>query len=206
MPEQQLATVDEIEEEEYRAFVAELEERVPAIVPEKLDFARILGDNSRKSGKAIVLHLACNCGWSIREIAEKLGLSATMTRKYLCEAIYEATPLENVEIVRKFELMKLDALERICQVGIERSFEDAESTHETLSKDGDVVELKSRTRQSGSPGWAKVKTEIAKLRASLLGLAKPTEVRVDKTERKLVIKQIIVQDAGDVVQVEGRPQ
>jgi hypothetical protein len=112
--------------------------------------------------------------------------------RYLCQVVQEATPWEDVEILRKFELRKCDVWEKNANQGLQKSFEDEVTIKETLTKSGDIVELKTTKPQSGNPAWQRALTDIAKRRAALTGMDKPHKVEVDKTERRLTITEVVV--------------
>lgn len=184
------------EEAEYNALVARLDQEFPPVSGKGFDFSKIRGNFRGKTAKAIVLHLSC-VGWSIADIAEATGASCQTVGRYLANAIYEASPLDDVEVLRQFELRKCDVWEQAANQGSERSFEDAVITREQETKHGTFTTT-IRKGQSGNPAWHRILLEISKRRSALVGMDKPTQVHVDKTERKLVINEIVVKDRKEV--------
>jgi len=192
----------EEDQRDYDALVADLESQHPLTSGKGMDFQKIRGNFAGRTAKAVVLHLACT-GWSVAEIAAAVGHRPGVVGRYLAEAITEASPLDDVEILRNHELRKLDMQEKFCWEKFHASCQPEESTHEVLDKDGEVRELKSRKGQSGNPAYQRLLTEISKRRAALLGLDRPAKVQVDKTERRLQIQVVEVKTREDALALEG---
>lgn len=191
--------VGAVDDTEYAAFVEEMDRKVPAIVAKGLDLSKLWGNLENRTAKAIILHLTCECLWSISDIAETFGMTRKLAYRYLDEAVRDYIMPEDVDAVRQFELMKLDAQAKVCHEGTKRSFEDEVTVREVLDKDGEVHELTTRRGQSGNPGWQRALTDIGRRRDRLLGLEQPTKVEVDKTERKLVVTEVIVRTPKEAI-------
>lgn len=218
MPDTTLDVYTTEEDAEYEALLVQLDQKIPTVSGQGFDFTRISGNLEARTAKAIVLHLALT-GMSVAEIAERLGRSTMAVSRFLAEAICNASPIEDLEILRNFEMCKLDAQAQACWEQFRRSCEDEVTEVTTweieipVGKDGDrtirkevpegtpgAIEVIKRTRkgQSGSPGYQRVLLEIAKHRDKLLGLAKPTKVEVNKTTRTMQISEVVVRTREEV--------
>jgi len=167
------------EDTDFSGLVERLDRKFPPVSREGFDFAQISGNAKGRTRKAIVLQLACH-GWSVAQIADHIEIPTNTVGAYLSTAIQEANPIADVEILRNFELQKLDSMERSAWEQFERSCEDA------VTKEGDPVV------RSGNPAYMRVLLDISKRRATLVGLDSPAKVEVDTTTRKLVINEIVV--------------
>jgi hypothetical protein len=204
MADHALANVDTVidlyseeEETEFRALLTRLDKEFPPVSGKGFDFSRIRGNFAGRTAKAIVLHLSYT-GWSLAEIADAIGVPVRIVSRYLIEAIREASPIEDVEVLRQFEERKLDEQAKVCWEQFQRSCEDAKETHEVLDKDGNVQTLTNVKPQSGNPAYHRVLLDISRQRAKLNGLEKPVRVEVDKTERKLVVNVVEVKSREEV--------
>jgi len=201
------------EDSQYESLLRRLESAPPPGPGRDFDFASMSGGCDKRTAKAIVLYLTCRNHWSIIQLSERLGVSTTVVTRLLHEAIQEAVPIDDVEVIRKFELCKLDSMARVCTEQFERSCEDAIEEVERWEIDDDKgrpVEVEEgtpgarrvirRTRkgQSGNPAYQRMLMEIAKHRDKLLGLARPTRVEIDKTERKMVVNLVEVKDRSEL--------
>jgi predicted transcriptional regulator len=187
------------DEAEYQALLVKLDEQVPPVSGKGFDFSAIQGNCAARTAKAIILFLTCNRRWSVAKIADALEVKTPLVSRYLAEAIREAAPADDLELVRQFEERKLDAREEWLATQAEKSCEPEETIREVLDKDGEIRELKTTKGKAGNPAYDKVLIEIAKHRARLLGLEQPMRVQVDKTERKLQINVVEVRDHGQVL-------
>jgi len=204
IPDSRDALVPEIvdgTDEEYRDFLIALDKQFPPVSRSGPDFAKIRGDFGMKTAKAIILHMTANRGWSIAEIAETIEATPEMVSRYLADAIRESFPIEDVDIARKFELLKLDEQSRVCKEGLDRSFEDevSETTtweddegHPVAEGEGTRVTKRTRKGQSGNPAWQRALNDIARHRARLLGLEMPTRVETKSERRELKITHVVV--------------
>jgi hypothetical protein len=188
--EKTIDVYDAEEEAEYNALLATLAEKFPPVSSKGFDFSKIVGNCVGRTAKAIVLHLSCH-GWSIAQIADALGIEIHAVNRYLGEVLQEVGGTEDVELIRNFELRKLDAWERDAWKQFDRSCEDAVTVTEIVTDKGTSSNTKTEG-QSGNPAYLKLLLDIAKHRDKLLGLARPTKIEVNKTERVLKIKQIVV--------------
>jgi hypothetical protein len=185
------------EDAEYAALIARLESQPPPGDGTELDFGKIAGNAEKRSAKAVILYQTCCRKWSVSRIADRLGISVRAVSRLLAEALAEAIPFGDIELVRQFELSKLDAIEQECDGQFKRSCENEETVRETMDKDGEVRELKTTKGQSGNPAYLRALVEIAKLRARLQGLEKPVKKEVDKTTRRIDIKVVEIKSRED---------
>lgn len=133
------------------------------------------GRHAERQQKALELRKQ---GWSLRRIADELGVAVSTACEYVQESIAElnAQRLEDTEHYRDFELAKLDALEEAANVVLRKA-------HVFVSNRGDVV---YDTDAQGKP--VKVFDDAPTLnaidvvlrcmarRAKLLGLDAPTKL------------------------------
>lgn len=192
----EFTTIQQKDDAEYDALVAKLEAKFPPVSGEGFDFSKMKGNLKGRTAKAIVLQLSCQ-GWSVAEIAEAIGASACAVGQYLASAIREASPLDDVEILREFELRKLDVQEKACWEQFERSCEDAITEKEGSTDKGSFTSTE-RKGQSGNPAYIRALLAIGQRRAALVGMDKPTKVHVDKTERKLQVTEVVVTNREEV--------
>ena len=193
----EIAVIDTADQE-YQALLANLDEKFPPVSAQGFDFSKIRGNCTGRTAKAIVLHLALT-GWSVAQIAEAIDAPARSVSIYLADAICEASPIEDVEILRKFEARKLDEQAKACWEQFDRSCQDAVETHEALDKFGEIRELRTVKPQSGNPSYQRVLTDISKHRAKLFGLEKPVQIQIDKREQKLVVSEVIVSTREEAI-------
>jgi len=191
------------EDEEYQALLQRLNQEHPPVSGNGFDFSKIRGDFSDRSAKAVVLHLAL-IGWSITDLAETLKVSTNAVGHLLTHAIREACPIEDVEILRHWEEMKLDEQARVCYEQYRKSCEDEVIQREVAGKDGEILVLETRKPQSGNPAYQRILLEISKYRADMLGLKEPTRVQVDKREQKLIVTEVIVKTREEVEAAKAR--
>jgi len=187
-----------LDDEEFNTLVANMDKLVPPIEGKGIDFTKIQGNYQKRTAKAIILHLTLTHRNSVEEIAAALEVSPTTVHRYLGEALRDTLVMEDVELLRRFEDMKLNEQAKVCWDQFYRSCEDAVTGHETTDEDGNVTTKTTRTGQSGNPAYQKMLLEIYKCRDKLWGLSQPTRVEVDKTDRKLVISEVIVKTPEDV--------
>ena len=193
--------IDDAADIEYAALVAELDQLIPPVSGKGLDLQQITGNVELRTAKAIILHLSCR-GHSISDISNTLmGVDVkwtpTMVRRCLTNAIAEAAPIEDVDIIRDFELHKLDVQEKACWDQFNRSCEDAVIEREGSTDKGGFSET-TRKGQSGNPSYLKVLLDIGKRRDALQGLNSPQRVQIDKTERKTQITEVVVTTRAEV--------
>lgn len=195
MDERSLAEIiDDAEDEidaEYEELLDKLDAEYPTISAKGLNLRQICGDPEARTAKAIVLHLVCT-GWSVAEIAERLEQKPAVIRKYLAQAMVEAAPLDDIELIRRFEDHKLDVQSKAAWEQFRRSCEDEVTERTTIDDEGKETTQTTRKGQSGNPAYLRALMEIAKHRALLQGLAAPQKVEVNKTEKTLHIQEIIV--------------
>lgn len=182
---------------EYLQILAKMDAAFPPVSRVGFDFEKIRGNIKGRTAEAIILALALH-GWSVAQIADTLDVSPYHVGRLLAKAIREASPICDVEVLRDFELQKLNEQERVCWEQYKRSCEDEVSAHEVIDKEGEVRELSARKVQSGNPTYQRILTDIGKRRASLLGLDAPSKVQVDKREQKLQITEVIVRTHEEV--------
>jgi hypothetical protein len=188
------------EDAEYQLLLSRLSQEFPPVSRQGFDFSRIAGNFAGRTAKAIVLHLSCT-GWSIAEIAEAIDVPTRVVSRYLSEVIREASPIGDVEILREFELRKLDALERLCHEQFTRSCEDAVIETEGSTDKGGFSST-TKKGQSGNPAYMRAIVDIGKRRDKLLGLEKPQQIQVDKTERKMVVNISRVNSREEIEQAK----
>ncbi len=186
---------------EYRQLLEQLEASAPPVSGKGFDYSKIRGTFRGRTAKAIVLHLSCQ-GWSVKQIGDEIGIPTTVIGKYLSEAIQEASPIEDVEVLRNWELRKLDVQEQSCWEQFERSCEDAITTEEGSSEKGGHSKT-VRKGQSGNPAYIKALVEISKHRAKLLGLEAPKRLEVDKREQVLKVTQVVVRNREEAAAAEA---
>ncbi len=185
---------------EFDELVARLNEQFPILPPRSIDFSRFKGSN--RTAKAIVLHLCTSAGWTPIEVAESLDLSTPRVYQLLYDAIQDNVCPDDIETIRQFEIMKLDAWERMAIEGRDRSFGEEVVTTETETKDGTFTTTRTTPLQ-GNPAWSRVLTEIQKRRSALTGLDKPTKVSIDKTSRSLIVTEVVVKNREDVIALKN---
>lgn len=186
----------EAEEAEYQGLLDELNRQYPPCNSEGFNFDRIRGNIAGRSAKAIILQLTL-AGQSVADIADKLGHKPSYISRLLLEAIREAVPSVPLEDEIRFELAKMQKLERAAWEQFQRSCEDKESVTETEGSEGTTVSRKTEG-QSGAPGYLKILVDVSKRRAELLGLNAPKKAEVTKNERRLHIQEVIVHTREDV--------
>lgn len=196
MPDELIAFTEQ-EEKEYLALVQKLDEQFPPVSKRGFDLTKIRGTVEGKTAKAIVLQLSCS-GWSIARIADTLGVPTQAVGRYLTEAIRDAAPIDDVAILRDFELVKMDAWEQWVHEQANRSCEDEVTVTETEGEKGSVVTTKRRG-QAGNPAYIKLLLEIGKRRDKLLGTEKPTRVEINKQERKVEIHVVEIKTREDAL-------
>jgi hypothetical protein len=167
---------------DYRALLARLDEEFPTVSSGGFDFSKIRGLAHTRTAKAIILHLSL-VGWSPEQIGEAIAVPPDMVQRYLHAVMSEAAPVEDVEALREIERRKLTVYERASWEEFERGCQ----------------------RDDSNPAWIRVLLEIAKRRASLDGLDRPTRVSIDKTERKLVVTEIVVKSAAEARAMKQLP-
>jgi hypothetical protein len=195
--------VDVQDDEEYQNVLTTLATLAPPNPNRELDFTRIYGNCAARTAKAIVLHLAGH-GWSVAEIADIIGAPANVTERYLRNALDDENPIDDatIDVLRRLELEKIRLLEKWLHEQKARSCENAvtEVTTWEIGEDGEEHQLVKRTEkgQAGNPSYVKALNELGKRRDRLLALETPTKVQIDKTERKLVVSEIIVRSRDDI--------
>lgn len=196
MTDELIAFTDQ-EEQEYRDLVQKLDEQFPPVSKRGFDFSKIRGTVEGKTAKAIVLHLSCS-GWSIARIADALAVTTQAVGRYLTDAIRDAAPIDDVGVLRDFELVKMDAWEQWVHEQAARSCEDEVTVTETEGEQGATVTTKRRG-QAGNPAYIKLLLEIGKRRDKLLGTEKPTRVEINKQERKVEIHVVEIKTREDAL-------
>ena len=189
------------EDAEYQALCAQLEALAPPVSGASFDLQSLRGNAEQRTAKAIILDRSCK-GVSVADLAELLHCNPALVSRYLMEAIQEASPIDDIEILRKWELAKIDAEIKWLKEQQERSCQDKETTTVTKTKDGTFTTTRTEG-QAGNPAYSKVLMDLGKRRAALLGLDKPAKVSVEKTERKLIINVVEVKSRADVEAAEA---
>lgn len=189
---------EEMDDEEYNKLLAKLDELVPATSGKGFDWDRITGNMEVRTAKAIILNLSCK-GWSVARLAEALEVEPEAVRRYLADAMREACPLDDLDLVRRFEEYKLDLQAEEIHRQFARSCEDEVTVTKITDEEGNVEIRETRKGQSGNPAYQRILIDIARHRARLLGLEKPTQVQVDKTERKLIVNVVEVKNREEAL-------
>ena len=188
--------VDAEDDQEYAALLAALDAEPAGASGQGFDLTQVQGNPYQKTAKAIILHRTL-CGWSVSELAEALEFPVATVSRYLADAIREASQLDDLDVVRKHELLKLSAREAICHKQFQRSCEDAVTVVEEVGPRG-ITTKTYRKGQSGNPAYMAALDRIAQHRDRLLGLAAPTRVEVNKQSKTLQITEIIVSTREEV--------
>lgn len=187
------------DEAEYGKLVLKLNEQFPPLPARAIDYSRLKG--SRRIAKAIVLHLCTAAGWPPRDIADAVDLPVTKVYDLLYDAIGDNIQSSDLEAIRTFEILKLEALERKANDLLERGEHPTKKvTHsktvmegEDDSPDhiGEIIKTEVIPPQPNA-AWGKLILEISKRRAALLGADSPTKMQVNKDVRQVQIKVIEV--------------
>lgn len=177
-----------------------LHECYPAVTQDGFDFNKIRGNLEGKTAKTIILALTCH-GWSIAKISDHLEIKPKVVRNYLADAVREAAPIQDIEVARQLELHKCDVLEEAAWKSFQRSCEDAEVVTTSETKDG-TFETRTVKGQSGDHTMLKTLLETSRHRAALLGLNKPTQVKIDKTVKNVKLQLVEVRNRQELPQTQ----
>ena len=154
------------------------------------------------AAKYAVLKLAQR-GWSVRAIADKLGISMDVVRNNLSAALAEEFPLDDINELRSFYIGVLRRMERRCETEYHKSCQPTQTL--TLKEDPErgLIRTEVTHPPKPNPAWEKLRLEAIKRIEALTGMAMPTRHEISKEVKQTTITAVVVKTPQDVIDLKA---
>jgi hypothetical protein len=201
VPLEPAITFQSLEDEAYADLCARLDKELPSVTDNGFDFSKIRGLPDARSARAIVLHMALH-GWAVPQIADILDESIPRVSRYLTEAMRQAAPVDDIELLRAEELQRLAAVEAAAWEQFYKSCDNAEKVVVSETKDGTYTATTTEG-QTGNPAYLKIINDASRARRAMLGLDKPVRHETTAVRREFKAIEVVVRSREELEQMKA---